>query len=212
MKPLRLELRGFTAFRNETVVDFTGRHLFAITGPTGAGKSSLLDAMTWALYGQVPRVGTQVRQLMSHGSQAMHVLFEFSVRGQSYRVSRSIGQKSASRLERARPDGRWEAIADRVREVASGVESILGLNYETFTKTVLLPQGAFDAFLRGEPGERREILSGLLGLGRYETMGREARARAAYDPEELDLLDEFCAHGREVREERARASRAGTCT
>ncbi len=178
MKPLRLELRGFTAFRNETVVDFTGRHLFAITGPTGAGKSSLLDAMTWALYGQVPRVGTQVRQLMSHGAQAMHVLFEFSVRGQSYRVSRSIGQKSASRLERARPDGRWEAIADRVREVASGVESILGLNYETFTKTVLLPQGAFDAFLRGEPGERREILSGLLGLGRYETMGREARARA----------------------------------
>ncbi|MEI8258097.1 MAG: AAA family ATPase, partial [Deltaproteobacteria bacterium] len=178
MKPLRLELRGFTAFRNETVVDFTGRHLFAITGPTGAGKSSLLDAMTWALYGEVPRVGTQVRQLMSHGAQAMHVLFEFSVRGQSYRVSRSIGQKSASRLERARPDGRWEPIADRVREVASNVESILGLNYETFTKTVLLPQGAFDAFLRGEPGQRREILSGLLGLGRYETMGREARARA----------------------------------
>ena len=178
MKPIRLELRGFTAFRHEAVVEFAGRHLFAITGPTGAGKSSLLDAMTWVLYGQVPRVGNQVRQLMSHGAQEMRVLFEFSVRGQSYRVGRQIGQKTAARLERALPDGRWEPLADRVREVASGVEAVLGLDYATFTKTVLLPQGAFDAFLRGEPGERRDILSGLLGLGRYDSMGREARARA----------------------------------
>lgn len=196
MKPIRLELRGFTAFRNEAVVEFAGRHLFAITGPTGAGKSSLLDAMTWALYGQVPRVGNQVRQLMSHGAQAMHVLFEFSVRGQAYQVSRQIGQKTAARLERRLPDGRWDALADRVREVTSGVEAVLGLDYETFTKTVLLPQGAFDAFLRGEPGERREILSGLLGLGRYDQMRGEARARAtgahaavAMQREQLDRLD-----------------------
>ena len=64
MKPVLLKIRGFTAFRDETVVEFEGRRLFVITGPTGAGKSSLLDAMTWALYGQVPRVGRSVKELV----------------------------------------------------------------------------------------------------------------------------------------------------
>ena len=88
MRPLRLELRGFTSFRETAVLDFEGRRLFAITGPTGAGKSSLLDAMTWALYGQVPRVGAQTRQLITHGANAMAVRLDFSVRGKRHRVSR----------------------------------------------------------------------------------------------------------------------------
>ena len=67
MRPMRLEIRGFTSFREPVTIDFTDKRLLAITGPTGAGKSSLLDAMTWALYGQTPRVGRETIQLISRG-------------------------------------------------------------------------------------------------------------------------------------------------
>lgn len=177
MRPVRLELRGFTAFRNETVVNFEGRQLFAITGPTGAGKSSLLDAITWALYGRVPRVGVQTNQLLSHGATAMAVRFDFRVRGDTYRVSRQRGKTMAARFEREVAPDQWHLLADRATEVGTEVERVIGLDYETFTKTVLLPQGAFDAFLRGDPGQRRDILSGLLGLSVYEQMRESAQAR-----------------------------------
>ncbi len=178
MRPLRLELRGFTSFRETAVVDFEDRRLFAITGPTGAGKSSLLDAMTWALYGEASRVGRATRQLITHGARAMAVLFEFSARGERYRVSRQAPGSIGTRLERQRADGEWEPLADRAREVTARVTELLGLDFATFTKTVLLPQGAFDEFLRGDEPQRRDILSRLLGLGRYEEAGRKARSRA----------------------------------
>ena len=198
MMPLRLELRGFTSFRDETVVDFTGRRLFAISGPTGAGKSSLLDAITWALYGEAPRVGRATRQLLAHGTRSMAVRFDFEAHGERYRVARQFRASGSSaaveqapsasshvpghagaRLERQRPDGEWEPLEDRAREVTAHVTRLLGLDFTTFTKTVLLPQGAFDEFLRGDEPQRREILSRLLGLGRYEEAGRFARQRAA---------------------------------
>src|SRR5690606_17839950 len=81
MKPVRLQVQGFTAFREPATVDFEGRRLFVITGPTGAGKSSLLDAITWALYGEVPRVGASTKQLISHHAPSMSVQFEFDSRG-----------------------------------------------------------------------------------------------------------------------------------
>ncbi|MYE47228.1 MAG: SMC family ATPase, partial [Chloroflexi bacterium] len=179
MRPLRLELRGFTSFREPAVVDFEGRRLFAITGPTGAGKSSLLDAITWALYGEAPRVGRATRQLITHGARSMAVQFDFSVRGERYRVSRQAPSSIGTRIERQRPDGAWEPLADRAREVGARVTELLGLDFATFTKTVLLPQGAFDEFLRGDEPQRRDILTRLLGLGRYEEAGSKARNRAA---------------------------------
>ena len=179
MRPIRLELRGFTSFRDTSVVDFTGRRLVAITGPTGSGKSSLLDAITWALYGEVPRVGNRAAQLMTHGAVSMSAQFDFSVGPQRYRVSRSIGRKSEARLDRLSPDGFTVVpLADRAREATAEVTRVLGLDYETFTKTVLLPQGAFDAFLRGDPGQRRDILTNLLALGIYERMRADAHARS----------------------------------
>ena len=179
MRPLRLELRGFTVFREPAVVDFEGRRLFAITGPTGSGKSSLLDAMTWALYGEVPRVGRATRQLITHGARSMAARLDFSVRGQRYRVSRQAPGAIGTRLERQAADGAWEPLADRAREVTARVTSLLGLDFQTFTKTVLLPQGAFDTFLRGDEPQRREILSRLLGLDLYTEVGRVARYKAA---------------------------------
>lgn len=179
MRPLHLEVRGFTSFREPATLDFEHRRLFAITGPTGAGKSSLLDAMTWALYGQVPRVGRETRQLITHGAKAMAVQFEFSVRGDRYRVSRQAPGNLGARLERQNVDTSWEPLEDRAREVTRHIEDLIGLDFATFTKTVLLPQGAFDTFLRGDEPQRRDILTRLLGLGRYEEAGRAARNRAA---------------------------------
>ena len=182
MKPLRLELRGFTSFRDTAVVDFEGRQLFAITGPTGAGKSSLLDAITWALYRRVPRIGQGAQgthQLITHGAKVMAVRFDFSVRGERYRVSRQAPGNLGSRLERQRVDGSWEPLADRAQDIDDRIVGLLGLDFVTFTRTVLLPQGAFDAFLRGEARSRRDILTSLLGLERYEAAGSMARNRSA---------------------------------
>ncbi|MQA00644.1 MAG: AAA family ATPase, partial [Dehalococcoidia bacterium] len=188
MKPLRLEVKGFTAFREQAVVDFEGRRLFAITGPTGAGKSSLLDAMTWALYGQVPRVGGSTRQLIAHGEQAMSVLFEFSVRGKRYRVARRTPGTAATRLEEMTADGEWRGLADRAREITEQVTRILGLDYPTFTKTVLLPQGAFDSFLKGDQSARREIMTRLLGLGVYTEVRRLASGRGTRAKDRAEVI------------------------
>ncbi len=188
MKPLRLEIRGFTAFRESTVVEFDGRRLFVITGPTGAGKSSLLDAMIWALYGQVPRVGNRTRQLITHGEKSMSVRFDFTARGETYRVSRRAPATTGTRLERQIEGDSWQPLADRARDVTAQVTEILGLDYSTFTKTVVLPQGAFDSFLRGDEGDRRAILTRLLGLDTYEAVGRTARARSKSASELADQL------------------------
>lgn len=176
MRPVLLRLRGFTAFRDEAVVEFGGRRLFVITGPTGAGKSSLLDAMTWALYGRVAR-GRSNEELVSQGEQEMSVLFEFTVRGQGYRVSRRYPGSTTTRLERL-VSGQWVPISDRATEVKREIESILGMNYDTFTRAIVLPQGEFDSFLRGDAKDRRSILSQLIGLNVYERAGVIARERA----------------------------------
>src|SRR5437899_8220794 len=94
MRPLRLELKGFTAVRDATEIDFTTLDVLAISGPTGSGKSSLLDAMTYALYGQVERVGRQVGQLVSQGQPRMAVTLEFAVGNDRYRVTRSTPSAS----------------------------------------------------------------------------------------------------------------------
>lgn len=188
MKPVQLKIRGFTAFRDETVVDFTDRRLFVITGPTGAGKSSLLDAMTWALYGQVPRVGRSVKELVSQGERDMSVLFEFTVRGKGYRVARRYPGNVSARLERL-VDGEWRSMDQRTAtEVTHEVESLLGMDYATFTRAIVLPQGDFDSFLRGDAKDRRAILSQLIGLRVYDEAGKIARARAALHKTQAETI------------------------
>src|SRR5206468_4703107 len=105
LRPLRLQVKGFTAFRDPVEVDFTELDVFAISGPTGSGKSSLLDAMTYALFGRVERVGAAVGQLVSQGQPRMAVTLEFEVGAERYRVTRSTPVKGATRilLERQAP-------------------------------------------------------------------------------------------------------------
>jgi DNA repair protein SbcC/Rad50 len=179
LRPLRLELEGFTSFKERLVLDFEGLDLFAITGPTGAGKSSLIDALVFALYGQVPRVGREYKQLVSHGAERLSVGLDFEVGGKRYRVARTVRVSGNPQVVlEQRADSGFEPLAGRVKEIEAAIEKIVGLDYDAFTRSVVLPQGQFDAFLKGEPKERRKILVALLNLGVYEDMQQIANRRA----------------------------------
>ena len=189
MRPHKLTLEGFTSFRDKLELDFTGLDLFAITGPTGAGKSSLIDAICFALYGQVPRVGDDYKQLISHGAERLSVMLEFGVGKERYRIARTArpDKPSQQRLERITADAA-EPLADRVKEIRTEVDRILGLDYDGFTRSVVLPQGQFDAFLKGEPKERRKILVALLNLTVYERMQQLANQRSSAAKTEADFI------------------------
>lgn len=174
MRPVRLELEGFTSFRKRAVVDFEGLDLFAITGATGAGKTSLLDAMLFALYGVTPRLQTrEVTSLVSLGSDTVKVLLEFAVGPQKYKVARNRKKATQVSLEEFK-DGEWKPVAGGVKETDGKIESIIGLDFDAFTRAVILPQGEFDRFLRGDTAKRTDILKNLLGIDIYEEMKQKA--------------------------------------
>lgn len=183
MRPRKLAIDGYTSFRDRQEVDFGDLELFVITGPTGAGKTSLLDSIALALYGQVPRMSGNrgLAELVSHGQAEARVLLEFSVDGAVYRVSRRLPRKGAqsARLERLEGD-RWVDAVERagVRAVNDKVQELVKLDFASFCKAVVLPQGEFARFLKGEPSERRETLVALLALGSFERMRARANERA----------------------------------
>jgi exonuclease SbcC len=197
MRPLRLEVKGFTAFRDRQEIDFTEVDVFAIAGPTGSGKSSLLDALTYALYGRVERVGDRVSQLVSQGQPRMAVTLEFEVGHDRYRVTRSTPVRGATRILLERfADGEWRQAgegADRVRDAEQMIAAAVGLTYDGFTRSVLLPQGRFAEFLMGDARKRRDILSELLDLLLFRRMaeraGQIARDAALEGGTKRELLD-----------------------
>ena len=182
MKPLRLSIEGFTSFRTKQEVSFEKLDLFAISGPTGSGKSSILDAMMYALFGEIPRLGGQgYHEIISHGSPRLSVTFDFKLRARAYRAVRTLRKKGQTQAQLAEIDPVTgediEALADNVRAVDARVEELLGLTYAAFAQAVVLPQGEFQRFLKARPAERRELLSKLLRLGRYELVRKAASKR-----------------------------------
>jgi DNA repair protein SbcC/Rad50 len=199
MRPLRLLLDGFGTYRTETDIDFTDVDFFALVGPTGSGKSTVIDALCFALYGTVPRWDNEkeVRNALAPSANACRVSLIFELSGQRYVAVRSLqrdknGRVStkAARLERLDasipPDAPLaeilEASAEQVAEgpdnVKAKVQDLLGLSYEHFTQSVLLPQGGFSEFLRATPANRQRLLVELLAFGVYKEVGQRARERA----------------------------------
>ncbi|AEB12058.1 AAA family ATPase [Marinithermus hydrothermalis] len=179
MRPLRLVVAGFGAYREPQEIPFDDVELFAITGPTGSGKSTLLDAICFALYGKTPRAGGRgFRELKHPGVDAARVSLEFSVGSQVYRVVRTLGTRENQHRLEALEDGRWRTLpeSDRVRTLNQKLEAILGLDYDAFIRAILLPQGEFDLFLKGDASERRELLSALYGLEGVAAMRERAMA------------------------------------
>jgi exonuclease SbcC len=167
MRPIRLEIENFTVYRGKHSLDFSPLNFFVIKGRTGAGKTSLIDAICYALYGAVPRYGGEKahRHLISRGQNFMRVALDFSVRGRRYRVEREYeaGKKRAQSDFRFYEEGKPKPFKEE--ELRRHIKDILRLDYNTFTKVILLPQNQFDRFLKPqEQRERREILNSLLGF------------------------------------------------
>ncbi|MCA9759692.1 MAG: SMC family ATPase, partial [Candidatus Eisenbacteria bacterium] len=201
MRPLRLHLEGFASFRDPCDIDFSDAELFVITGPTGAGKSSLIDAMTFALYGSVPRLDARtVFPVITTGKSEARVAFEFAVGDEEYTAARVVRRTKTgastkeARLERKQGGGGpgaanegsrnagddatsdTETIAGDADSVTVAVESLLGLGFTHFQRCVALPQGEFAEFLRATPAERQDLLVKLLDLELYRRMAKRANA------------------------------------
>lgn len=193
MRPLRLEMKGFSAFAATTVIDFTGVELLALIGPTGSGKSSIIDAMTFALYGSVARYDERmVVPVINQMAQEARVRFDFDVAGTPYvaaRVARRTKGGGATTKE-ARLESGGVVLAADARSVTDYVTRLLGLDFGRFNKTVVLPQGRFAEFLHDKPSARQELLRELLGFGVYERIGRVARERAKSAENRAGILDQ----------------------
>jgi exonuclease SbcC len=194
MRPITLDLHGFASFRDAAHVDFGDADFFALVGPTGSGKSTVIDAMTFALYGSVPRWGRKgmVSLALAPTVARGTVKLVFEAAGQRYVVARelrrvggAVNQRAAS-LERlddprglARPGDQTFPMAKDLDGVNEAVEKLLGLKYDDFVQCVVLPQGQFAAFLHARPTERQDILLRLLGAEHYRLMMMKANQRAS---------------------------------
>jgi DNA repair protein SbcC/Rad50 len=172
MRPIELRMSGFTCFRDEIPVSLGGLEVFAIAGATGAGKSSILDAMIFALYGKVPRMGkVGCADLISLGKDRLSVTLKFEIRGRTFVVTRTLRRKGAAEAQLDEGDALLE---QGVTDVNRRIERLVGMPYETFLQAVVLPQGDFAKFLQSTGGERTKILRGLLRLDVYEHMRKAA--------------------------------------
>ena len=199
MRIHRLEISAFGPFAATEHIDFdrlSAHGLFLLNGPTGAGKTSVLDAICFALYGSVPGARQDGKRLRSDHAEAAaepRVTCEFSARGRHFEVSRSpawdkpsargrngFTVQQANTLLRERVDGEWIEKSGRNDEAGAEIADVLGMNREQFTRVVMLPQGDFAAFLRSKAADRLELLQSLFGTQRFEAveqeLGRKAQA------------------------------------
>jgi DNA repair protein SbcC/Rad50 len=209
MRPIVLDMNGFASFREAATIDFTDAEFFALVGPTGSGKSTVIDAMTFALYGSVPRWGHKgmVSLALAPTTARGTVRLVFEVDGQRYVVARElrrmgsqVNQKAASLERLADPRGRGEpgeppteVLAKDLAGVGEAVERLLGLSYEDFCQCVVLPQGQFADFLHATPKIRQEILLRLLGAEHYRQMMTRANQRASDAGKRAETLTETLA-------------------
>jgi exonuclease SbcC len=179
MRPLRLELSGFTSFREPVEIDFTDADLFVLTGPMGAGKSSIIDALSFALYGSVARLQNQamVAPIISQGLSEARVRLDFLLDEQQYsavRVVRRTRTGGASTAE-ARLLCGDEVVEGAADQVTDRITRLIGLNFDQFNRCVVLPQGEFASLLHARAAERQELLVQLLDIGLYRRVGAAAR-------------------------------------
>ena len=199
MRPIRLKIKGLNSFIDEQEIDFnklTERGLFGIFGPTGSGKSTILDGITLALYGDLPRKSTNY---INMNCNSLNVSFEFSIsdgKTKTYRVEREF--KTDKKTGRPK-SGKCKVLditqvnpiilAESVKEVTKTCESIIGLGMNDFTKTVVLPQGSFSEFLKISGKDRREMLERLFNLQEYgENLEKKLSAKSKVIEKKLDII------------------------
>jgi len=189
MKPRYLEIEGLQSFKESQKINFdelgdTG--LFGIFGPTGSGKSTILDAITLALYGKVHRATMGTQGIINIGSDKVRVVFVFDLlkndRRKTYRVERVYARKKrtensceAKIVRLFEVEGNLEKpLADKLTEVNTKIEELLGLKHEDFTRAVVLPQNSFQEFLLMDKSKKREMLERIFYLEEY---GKELNSK-----------------------------------
>ncbi len=189
MRPLRLRLIGLRSYRSLQEVDFTDVDLMAIIGDTGAGKSSLLEALCVALYGCCTWDARSAKPLIADGATTMQVELTFQSGGRTWRVTRAISRgaypPAVHRLE-GLDDG---SRVDNADPVNREVQRLLGLDFPTFLKAVVLPQGKFQVLLQMSNTDRTPILKSILGLDVLTTVREQALALASRFRLQLSALE-----------------------
>ncbi|WP_457974417.1 AAA family ATPase [Arthrobacter sp. D1-17] len=204
MRIHRLEICAFGPFAGTEKIDFdrlSAHGLFLLNGATGAGKTSVLDAICYALYGSVPGARQDGKRLRSdHAAPGAEpsVTCEFSARGRRFEVSRfpawdkpsargrnGFTTQKARTFLRERVGGEWVEKSGRNDEAGGEIAALLGMDREQFTRVVMLPQGDFAAFLRSKASDRLDLLQRLFGTERFEAVERELAARAGEAGKEI---------------------------
>ncbi|HID10944.1 MAG TPA: SMC family ATPase [Candidatus Latescibacteria bacterium] len=194
MVPVRLHLRNFMSYgENVPVLDFTGFRVACLSGRNGHGKSALLDAITWALWGRA-RGGTY-DEVLRVGTSEMQVTFEFELEGNLYRVIRTYrraGRGGLSSLEFQLFDpksGGYKPLSSQVRRTQEEIVRRLRMDYDTFINSAFVLQGRADEFTRKTPRERKEVLARILGLSKYEELEALAKEHVKEREKELAQLE-----------------------
>ena len=195
MRLHELEITAFGPFADTVTIDFDALSeagLFLMTGATGAGKTSVLDAVCFALYGDVPGDRAAAKRLRSDQAAAgvaPRVSLDCTLSGRRFRIVRSpawerpkkrgagttVQQASVTLSERC--DGRWQALSTRLDETGHLITHLLGMNLAQFTQVAMLPQGRFQTFLRARSEERHRLLQQLFRTGRFEAVETWLRER-----------------------------------
>ena len=194
MIPITLSLAGFLSYRQPQTLDFTQFDLACISGSNGAGKSSLLDAITWVLFGQARK---RDESLINTACDKAEVTLDFEYENQVYRVHRSITKGKGSQVDlfiekglKADGSSDWKTLSERtLRETEALIVHTLRLDYETFTNASFFLQGKADMFAQQRPSDRKRILASILGLDVWEAYREQANLERKQKESDLKTID-----------------------
>lgn len=164
MRPLTLRISNLRSYRSDQTIDFSDAGLMAIVGDTGAGKSSILEALFFVLYGGCTWDHRAAVPLISDGADVMQVELTFSAEGQRWRIFRSVSRSGAQSRHKLECVDDPAARFDTAAQVTAEVERLTGLDHNAFLRTVILPQGRFQMLLQATRAERTAILKGIFRL------------------------------------------------
>ncbi len=210
MVPLRLTLRNFICYGEDVpILDLEPVHVACLSGQNGHGKSALLDAITWAVWGRA-RARTH-DELIHQGKSSMSVELELYARGQRYRILRRYSRPSAGRqgttlldLQASSGNGYRAITGNTVRDTEALIRDVVHMDYDTFVNTAFLLQGRADMFTRSKPSQRKECLAEVLDLSYYDDLEQRAKAQSTLIQDyikEADIAIAQLKSGLEAREE-----------
>lgn len=198
MIPLKLHLKNFISYgATPQIIDFEPYRLICLSGKNGHGKSALLDAITWALWGQARKVAGATKAdegLLRLGQTSMMASLDFSCNREVYRVRREYthGAKAYTSLDFGIIDqatGLFKPLTDKtIRATQEKLEAIIGLDFESFVNSAFIKQGQSNEFSKKSPKDRKEILASILGLGQFELLRKKASDKSRQALQQKEYL------------------------